>query len=147
MRSIPRNFLLFKVSYDRFLALIIAFVINYAAYFSEIFRSGLNSIPEGQKEAAYTLGFNKIQIFFYITLPQVIKIILPPMSNEVISLIKTTSLAQVIGVIEIFSLAQKQSNYNFSTVPLVVAGGYYLILVFLISVIFSRLEKRLEYYN
>ena len=69
------------------------------------------------------------------------------MSNEVISLIKTTSLAQVIGVIEIFSLAQKQSNYNFSTVPLVVAGGYYLILVFLISVIFSRLEKRLEYYN
>ena len=138
---------LFKVSYDRFLALIIAFVINYAAYFSEIFRSGLNSIPEGQKEAAYTLGFNKIQIFFYIILPQVIKIILPPMSNEVISLIKTTSLAQVIGVIEIFSLAQKQSNYNFSTVPLVVAGGYYLILVFLISVIFSRLEKRLEYYN
>lgn len=138
---------LFRYSYDRFIALIIAFVINYAAYFSEIFRSGMNSISNGQKEAAYTLGFNKVQIFFYITLPQVIKIVLPPMSNEVISLIKSTSLAQVIGVVEIFSLAQKQASYNFSVIPLVIAGGYYLILVFLVSIIFSRLEKKLSYYS
>lgn len=138
---------LFKISYDRFIAIVIALVINYAAYFSEIFRSGINSIPQGQKEAGYTLGFSKIQIFFYITLPQVIKRILPPTSNEVISLVKTTSLAQVIGLTEIFSLAQKQSSYNFSVIPLIIAGIYYLILVFLISVIFNRVEKKLEYYK
>ncbi len=138
---------MFGISYDRFLAIIIAFVINYAAYFAEIFRSGINSIPEGQKEAAYTLGFNKVQTFFLITLPQVVKIILPSMSNEVISLLKTTSLAQIIGVTEMFALAQKQASYNFSIIPLVLAGGYYLILVFFVSIIFNRLEKRLEYYS
>jgi polar amino acid transport system permease protein len=138
---------MFGKSYDRFVAIIIAFVINYAAYFSEIFRSGINSIPEGQREAAYTLGFNKIQTFFLIILPQVVKIILPSMSNEVISLLKTTSLAQIIGVTEMFALAQKQASYNFSIIPLVLAGGYYLILVFFVSVIFNKFEKRLEYYS
>ena len=138
---------MFGKSYDRFLAIIIAFVINYAAYFSEIFRSGINSIPEGQKEAAYTLGFNKMQTFFLIILPQVVKIILPSMSNEVISLLKTTSLAQIIGVTEMFSLAQKQASYNFSIVPLILAGGYYLILIFFVSIIFNRTEKKLEYYS
>lgn len=138
---------MFGISYDRFLAIIIAFVINYAAYFSEIFRSGINSIPEGQKEAAYTLGFNKVQTFFLIILPQVVKIILPSMSNEVISLLKTTSLAQIIGVTEMFALAQKQASYNFSIIPLVIAGGYYLILVFFVSVLFNKLEKKLEYYS
>ena len=138
---------MFGISYDRFLAIIIAFVINYAAYFSEIFRSGINSIPEGQKEAAYTLGFNKVQTFFLIILPQVVKIVLPSMSNEVISLLKTTSLAQIIGVTEMFALAQKQASYNFSIVPLILAGGYYLILVFGVSIIFNRAEKMLEYYS
>ena len=138
---------LFKLSYDRFLAVIIAFVINYAAYFSEIFRSGLNSISKGQYEAAYTLGFNKVQTFFLIILPQVIKKILPASSNEVVSLIKTTSLAQIIGVSEMFSLAQKQASYNFSIVPLIVSAVYYLVLVFIISVIFNKFEKKLEYYS
>ena len=138
---------MFGISYDRFVAIIIAFVINYAAYFSEIFRSGINSIPEGQKEAAYTLGFNKVQTFFLIILPQVVKIILPSMSNEVISLLKTTSLAQIIGVTEMFSLAQKQASYSFSITPLVLAGGYYLILVFFVSLLFNKCEKKLEYYN
>lgn len=138
---------LFNISYDRFLAIILAFVINYAAYFSEIFRSGINSIPEGQKEAAYTLGFNKLQTFFLILLPQVIKIILPAMSNEVISLLKTTSLAQIIGVTEMFALAQKQASYNFSVIPLCIAGGYYLIMVFFVSIVFSRAEKKLQYYS
>lgn len=138
---------LFKISYDRFIAIIIAFVINYAAYFSEIFRSGINSIPTGQIEAGFTLGFSKVQIFFLIILPQVIKRILPASSNEVISLIKTTSLAQVIGVAEMFSFAQKQSSYNFSIIPLIIAGGYYLALVFLISILFNRAEKKLEYYS
>ena len=138
---------MFGISYDRFIAIIIAFVVNYAAYFSEIFRSGINSIPDGQKEAAYTLGFNKVQTFFLIILPQVVKIILPSMSNEVISLLKTTSLAQIIGVTEMFSLAQKQASYNFSIVPLVLAGGYYLILVFFVSILFNKCEKKLEYYS
>ncbi len=138
---------LFKVNFDRFFAVIIAFVINYAAYFSEIFRSGINSIPIGQFEASYTLGFNKIQTFLLIILPQVIKKILPASSNEVISLIKTTSLAQIIGISEMFSLAQKQASYNFSIVPLIVSAGYYLILVFIISVIFNICEKKLEYYS
>ena len=138
---------MFGISYDRFLAIIIAFVINYAAYFAEIFRSGINSIPDGQREAAYTLGFNKVQTFFLIILPQVVKIILPAMSNEVISLLKTTSLAQIIGVTEMFALAQKQASYSFSIIPLVLAGGYYLILVFFVSIIFNKLEKKLEYYS
>ncbi len=138
---------IFNMTYDRFTAIILAFVINYAAYFSEIFRSGINSIPEGQMEAAYTLGFNKFQTFFLIILPQVVKVVLPPVSNEVISLLKTTSLAQIIGVTEMFALAQKQASYNFSVIPLCIAGAYYLILVFMVSVIFSKLEKKLDYYS
>lgn len=138
---------LFNVTYDRFLAIIIAFTINYAAYFAEIFRSGIIAIPNGQREAAYTLGFNKIQTFFIIVLPQVIKNVLPAMSNEVISLLKTTSLAQTIGIAEMFSLAQKQASYNFSIVPLCIAGLYYLILIFIVSMIFNYYEKKLSYYR
>lgn len=82
-----------------------------------------------------------------IILPQVIKKILPAISNEVISLIKTTSLSQIIGVAEMFSFAQKQSSYNFSIVPLLIAGGYYLIFVFIISIFFNKAEKKLEYYS
>ena len=138
---------LFNVTYDRFLAIIIAFTINYAAYFAEIFRSGIMAIPNGQREAAYTLGFNKMQTFFIIILPQVIKNVLPAMSNEVISLLKTTSLAQTIGITEMFSLAQKQASYNFSIVPLCIAGLYYLILIFIVSMIFNYYEKKLSYYR
>ena len=138
---------IFKTYIDRFLAIIIAFVINYAAYFSEIFRSGISSIPKGQSEAARTLGLNIFQIYIYIILPQVIKKVLPATSNEVISLIKTTSLAQTIGIVEMFNLAQKQANYLFSITPLILAGGYYIVLVGIISVIFNKAEKRLEYYN
>ena len=138
---------LFKINYDRFLAIIIAFVANYAAYFAEIFRSGINSIPKGQSEAAYTLGFNKCQTFFLILLPQIIKNVLPPVSNEVVSLLKTTSLAQIIGISEMFALAQKQANYYFSVMPLFMAGAYYLVLTFLVSLIFNRIEKKLEYYS
>ena len=138
---------LFNVTYDRFLAIVIAFTINYAAYFAEIFRSGIMAIPNGQREAAYTLGFNKIQTFFIIVLPQVIKNVLPAMSNEVISLLKTTSLAQTIGIAEMFSLAQKQASYNFSIVPLCIAGLYYLILIFIVSMFFNYYEKKLSYYR
>ncbi len=138
---------IFKTYIDRFLAIIIAFVINYTAYFSEIFRSGINSVPKGQSEAAKTLGLNMFQIYIYIILPQVIKKVLPASSNEVISLVKTTSLAQTIGIVEMFSLAQKQANYLFSITPLILAGGYYLVLVGIISIAFHKAEKRLGYYN
>ena len=138
---------LFHISYDRFTAVIVAFVINYAAYFAEIFRSGMLSIPKGQKEAAFTLGMTKSQTFFRILLPQIIKRILPSLSNEVISLIKTTSLAQMIGVTEIFALAQKQASFSFSIVPLCVAGVIYLILCAVITFVFHKAEKKLDYYT
>ena len=138
---------LFKLSYDRFLAVIIAFVINYAAYFSQIFRSGILSIPKGQKEAAFTLGFSKTQTFFKIILPQVIKRILPSISNEVISLVKTTSLAQIIGVIEVFALAQKQASFQFSILPLCIAALIYLALCTIITFVFNKLEKKFSYYT
>lgn len=134
---------LFKVTYDRFVAIIIAFVVNYAAYFAEIFRSGILSIPKGQKEAAFTLGFSKTQTFFRILLPQIVKRILPAMSNEVISLIKTTSLAQIIGITEIFALAQKQASYQFSILPLCVAGLMYLVLCTIITYAFNKAEKNI----
>ena len=138
---------LFKINYDRFLAIIIAFVANYAAYFAEIFRSGMLSVPKGQKEAAFTLGMTKTQTFFRISLPQIIKRILPALSNEVISLIKTTSLAQIIGVTEIFALAQKQASFQFSIVPLCVAGVIYLVLCAVITFAFHKAEKKLDYYT
>lgn len=138
---------LFKVTYDRFVAIIIAFVVNYAAYFAEIFRSGILSIPKGQKEAAFTLGFSKTQTFFRILLPQIVKRILPAMSNEVISLIKTTSLAQIIGITEIFALAQKQASYQFSILPLCVAGLMYLALCTIITYAFNKAEKKYSYYT
>ena len=138
---------LFNVTYDRFIAIIIAFVVNYAAYFAEIFRSGILSIPKGQKEAAFTLGFSKTQTFFRILLPQIVKRILPAMSNEVISLIKTTSLAQIIGITEIFALAQKQASYQFSILPLCVAGLMYLVLCTIITYAFNKAEKKYSYYT
>ena len=138
---------LFHISYDRFVAVIIAFVFNYAAYFAEIFRSGMLSVPKGQKEAAFTLGMTKTQTFFRISLPQIIKRILPALSNEVISLIKTTSLAQIIGVTEIFALAQKQASFQFSIVPLCVAGVIYLVLCAVITFVFHKAEKKLDYYT
>ena len=138
---------LFKVTYDRFIAIIIAFVVNYAAYFAEIFRSGILSIPKGQKEAAFTLGFSKTQTFFRILLPQIVKRILPAMSNEVISLIKSTSLSQIIGITEIFALAQKQASYQFSILPLCVAGLMYLVLCTIITYAFNKAEKKYSYYT
>lgn len=138
---------LFKISYNRFIAVIIAFSLNYAAYFGEIFRSGIESIHRGQWEAAYTLGFSKLQTFFIIIFPQAIKRVLPSISNEVITLVRDTSLAQVIGITELFSIAQKQANFKFSIVPLLVAGMIYLAVSLLLTVIFSYSEKKLEYYR
>lgn len=138
---------LLKISYDRFIAIIIAFSLNYAAYFGEIFRSGIESIPKGQWEAAFTLGFNKIKIFFLIILPQAIKRTLPAISNEVITLVRDTSLAQVIGITELFSIAQKQANFKFSIIPLIMAGLIYLVISLILTVMFNYAEKKLNYYR
>lgn len=138
---------IFKVPNDRFIAVIFAFTINYAAYFGEIFRGGIQSMPVGQYEASEILGFTKLQTFFHIILPQVIKRILPATGNEVITLIKDTALAQVIGVTELFALAQKQSSNKFSVIPLFVAGIFYFVLNWGLSTVFARIEKKFNYYK
>ena len=138
---------LFGASYDRFVAVIIAFSINYAAYFAEIYRGGIESIPKGQYEASKVLGFTKAQTFFKIILPQVIKRILPASGNEVITLVKDTALAQTIGVAELFRVAQNAASRQFSTMPIFVAGVFYFVMNWLVSWFFARCEKKLSYYN
>lgn len=138
---------LFGVSYDRFIAVIVAYVINYAAYFAEIYRGGIESIPQGQYEAAKVLGFTRFQTFFRIIVPQVIKRILPSTANEVITLVKDTALAQTIGVAELFRVAQNASARQFSTMPIFIAGVFYFLMNWIVSTGFTRLEKKLTYYR
>lgn len=132
---------------DRFIAAVVAFSLNYAAYFAEIYRGGIESIPQGQYEAAQVLGFTKSQTFFRIILPQVIKRILPPISNEVITLVKDTALVTVLGISELFRVAKNESSRIFSTTPIIVAGGFYLAMNWVVERIFHTLEKRLSYYK
>ena len=131
----------------RFPAVIIAFAINYACYFAEIYRGGLESIPIGQHEAAEVLGFAKGQSFFRIVLPQVIKKILPPISNEVITLIKDTALAQTVAVLELFRVANSAVNARGSLVPIIMAGVFYLFSSYFITKFLNRIEIKLSYYN
>lgn len=138
---------LFGLSYDRFTAAVAAFVINYAAYFAEIYRGGIESIPAGQHEAGQVLGFTKPQVFFRIVLPQMVKRILPAMGNEVITLVKDTALAQTIGVAELFRVAQTASSRQFSTVPIFVAGVFYFAMNWAVAAAFARAEKKLDYYR
>lgn len=140
-------FYVFGVSYDRFTAVILAYVINYSAYFAEIYRSGLQSMEKGQYEASKVLGFTRIHTFFFIILPQVIKRILPSLGNEVITLVKDTALAQTIGVAELFRVAQNASAREFSTVPIFVAGVFYFVMNFIVSKAFDLAEKKLSYYR
>ena len=134
------------LSYDRFIAVIIAFTLNYAAYFAEIYRGGIESISRGQYEAAKVLGFTGSQTFGRIILPQVVKRILPAAGNEVITLVKDTALAQVIGVAELFRAAHNASAREFSTMPIFMAGLFYLVMNWVVTVVFARVEKRLSYY-
>jgi polar amino acid transport system permease protein len=138
---------LFEASWDRFTAVIVAFTINYAAYFAEIYRGGILSIPKGQYEAAKVLGFTRAQTFFRIVLPQVVKRILPASANEVITLVKDTALAQTIGVAELFRVAQNASARQFSTMPIFIAGAFYFVMNWVVSELFLRAERKLEYYH
>lgn len=131
----------------QFNALIVAFALNYAAYFAEIFRGGIESIPKGQYEAAAALGMTKGQTFFRVVLPQVIKRIVPASSNEVITLVKDTSLASVIAYAEIFRKAKEQMVSYSNLTPLFIAGIFYFIMNAILTTVFAAVEKKLDYYK
>lgn len=131
----------------RFVAVIIAFSINYAAYFAEIYRAGIESIPIGQYEAAKVLGYSRVQTFFKIIFPQVVKRILPPVTNETITLVKDTSLAFVIAVAEMFTIAKQIAAKQASVSALMVAGLFYFIFNYVVAFAMEALEKKLSYYR
>ena len=133
--------------FDRFVAVMIAFIINYACYFSEIYRGGIEAIPKGQYEACQVLGMTKTQTFFRVILMQVVKHIIPPMSNEIITLVKDTSLARIIAVYEIIWSAQSFIKSDGLIWPLFYTGAFYLIFNGLLTVLFGKIEKKLDYYH
>lgn len=133
--------------FDRFTAVIVSFVINYACYFSEIYRGGIESIPKGQYEAGQVLGMTKTQTFFKVVLLQVIKRIIPPMSNEIITLVKDTSLARTISVYEIIWNGQAFIKSDGLLWPLFYCGAFYLIFSGVLTVLFSKIEKKLDYFK
>lgn len=138
---------LIGIVFDRFTVAMLAFSLNYSAYFAEIFRGGIQSIDKGQYEACLMLGLDKKLTFIKIILPQVFKTILSPISNEVITLIKDTSLVYILGLNDILRIAQINSNRTLSLIPLLEVGALYLILIFILSNIFKTLEQKLSYYN
>lgn len=141
---------LFGISMDtdwKYGACALGFILNYSAYFAEIYRSGLQSIPKGQYEAALVLGYSRSQTFFKIVLPQVIKRIMPAMGNEIITLVKDTSLAFVLGVAEMFSVAKAISASEVSMIPYALAALIYWVFCLLIEFIIGRVEKKMSYYH
>ena len=138
--------MLWDLRFDRMTAALIAFTINYAAYFSEIFRGGIEAIPKGQHEAGQVLGMTKSQVFFKIVLLQVIKRITAPMSNEIITLVKDTSLARVIMVPEILKAAERFTMQGLIW-PIFYTGAFFLIFCGVLTILFSFIEKKLDYYK
>lgn len=141
---------LFGISMDtdwKYGACAVGFILNYSAYFAEIYRSGLQSIPKGQYEAALVLGYSRSQTFFKIVLPQVIKRIMPAMGNEIITLVKDTSLAFVLGIAEMFSVAKAISASEVSMIPYALAALIYWVFCLLIEFIIGRAEKKMAYYH
>ncbi len=131
----------------RFIAVIIGFAVNYAAYFAEIYRGGIESMPRGQYEAAQVLGYNKMQTFFLIILPQVVKRILPSVTNEIITLVKDTSLAFVIAVAEMFTVAKQIAAAETTVIPLMIAGAYYYVFNLVVALAMEKVEKHYRYYE
>ena len=136
-----------KVGNYRFPAIIIAFALNYAAYFAEIYRAGIESMPVGQYEAARVLGYSRLQTFVRIILPQVIKRILPPVTNETITLVKDTSLAFVLAQAEMFTMAKQIAAKETSIMPLMIAGVFYYLFNPIVATVMERIEKSLNYYK
>ena len=131
----------------RLQAVLIGFALNYAAYFAEIYRSGIEAVPDGQYEAAKLLGYSKTQTFRYIVMPQVVKRIIPPVANETITLVKDTSLAFTVAVAETFTLTKQLVASQSSAMPFVAAGIFYYIFNLLVALFFEYLEKKLSYYK
>ncbi|MCR8744579.1 amino acid ABC transporter permease [Romboutsia lituseburensis] len=138
---------LLGIVFDRYTAAIIAFSLNYAAYFAEIFRGGINTIDKGQYEGALVLGFSKFDMYKKIIVPQVIKNILPAMSNEIITLVKDTAIVYTIGLNDILRIAQIKQNQQASLIPLIQAGLIYIIIIAVLTQIFKQIEKRYSYYR
>ena len=131
----------------RFMAASVAFIINYAFYFSEIFRGGIENVPKGQVEAGQVLGMTKTQIFFHVTLLQMIKRIVPPMSNEIITLVKDTSLARIIAITELIKAGEKFMKTDGLVWPLFYTGAFYLLLVGVLTILFNYIERKLSYFR
>lgn len=131
----------------RMTACVVAFVINYSCYFSVIYRGGIEGVPQGQREAGEVLGMTKRQIFFKITLLQVIKRIVPPMSNEIITLVKDTSLARIIAITELIKAGEAYMKSEGITWPLFYTAVYYLIFVGILTILFNWIEKKLDYFR
>ena len=136
-----------NVARNKLIPVVIAFSINYAAYFAEIYRGGIESIPVGQYEAAEVLGYTKLQTFMRIILPQVIKRIMPSVTNEVVTLVKDTSMAFTVSYQEMFTIGKQIANSQTSFVPFLVAGAFYYIFNVLVDWFMGRIEKRLDYYR
>ena len=137
----------FSVSRNKLIPVVIAFAINYAAYFAEIYRSGIESIPVGQYEAAEILGYSKIQTFFRIILPQVIKRIMPSITNEVFTLVKDTSMAFTVSYQEMFTIGKQIANSETSFMPFVVAGVFYFLFNAIVDYVMGKAEKSMNYYQ
>ncbi len=135
------------IKFDRFTAAVIAFVLNYGAYLAEIYRAGIQSIDIGQYEAADVLGLNRYQTMTKIILPQVFKRVLPPISNEVINLVKDTALIYAIGITELLRVAKNDAVRDFSFTPFIVAAAFYLIMTGVIQQFFKWLESKYDYYH
>ena len=131
----------------RFAAVVIGFVLNYAAYFAEIYRGGINAIPVGQREAAQVLGYSRSRTFMTIILPQVVRHILPAITNEMITLVKDTSLAFAISYAEMFTLAKKIASSHATLMPFIISGIFYYVFNFLVAFVMERCEKKLSYYR
>ena len=137
----------FSVSRNKLVPIIIAFSLNYAAYYAEIYRGGIEAMPVGQYEAAAVLGYSKMQTFLRIILPQVVKHILPSITNEVITLVKDTSFAFTLAYQEMFSIGKQIANSQTSFMPFVIAGVFYYVFNMLVAFLMNRLENRLNYYR
>ena len=131
----------------RFYAVIIGFSLNYAAYYAEIYRSGIESIPVGQYEAADVLGYSKNQIFWKIIFPQMVKRVMPPVTNEIITLVKDTSLAFALAYTEMFTLAKQVAAAEANIMPLLAAGVFYYIFNFVVAWVMEQFEKKMQYYK
>ena len=135
------------VARNKLVPIIIAYAMNYAAYFAEIYRGGIESMPAGQYEAATVLGYGKFRTFMRIILPQVVKHILPSVTNEVITLVKDTSMAFTVAYQEMFSIGKQIANSQTSFMPFIIAGVFYYIFNSLVAFVMNRFEKKLNYYR